>query len=48
MDRYEEEFKNKTVGLVTREEFKRKRETLDDILRQEYEKDKVKESSRKV
>jgi protein FAM50 len=32
LDLLEEEFKSKTVGLVTREEFKRKRENIDNII----------------
>jgi protein FAM50 len=37
-DIYEEEFKNNTVGLVTREEFKRKRENIENIVAYDQEK----------
>lgn len=36
-DIYEEEFKNNTVGLVTREEFKRKRENIENIVAYDQE-----------
>lgn len=35
LDLLEEEFKSKTVGLVTREEFKRKRENIDNLIEQD-------------
>lgn len=35
MDVLEEEFKSKTVGLVTREEFKRKRENIDHLIEED-------------
>lgn len=35
-DMLEEQFKINTIGLITREEFRRKRENIDSIVREDY------------
>ncbi|CAD8186728.1 unnamed protein product [Paramecium octaurelia] len=47
-DILEEEFKQKTVGLVTREEFKRKRENIDRIYVQDLQKKQEEEEKKKL
>ena len=44
----EEEFKSQTVGLVTREEFKRKRENIDFLIEEDRKKKLEQEQLRKL
>lgn len=48
MDFLEEEFKSKTVGLVTREEFKRKRENIDNLIQQDKREKEEHEAQKKL
>ncbi|CAD8174335.1 unnamed protein product [Paramecium octaurelia] len=47
-DFLEDEFKQKTVGLVTREEFKRKRENIDNLVMQDMKQKQEEETKRKL